>query len=83
MTATPADAVKQVLARIEREARAHGPTDYGVLLAFPQIPADALREHFGVFQLNEDGDTDRLPSLLIEAPDGQAQLELCPFGPSS
>lgn len=81
MQITPVEAVKRVLAHIERQAKNAVPVDYNTLLAFPDVPADILREHFGVFSLGADGNPDRLPSLLIEAPDGQAQLELCPFGP--
>ncbi len=74
-------AVQAVRAHIETRARqADAENPYEGLLALPELPMDALAE-LGTLTRAESDDPGAMPSLLVENPSGQAQIELCPFGP--
>lgn len=78
---TAEDAVRLVLAHIERQAgRTDSEAAYGSLLAVPALPLDALSDLGPLTQLDTPS-PDALPSLLLETGGGNIQIELCPFGP--
>ena len=75
---TPAEAVERVLQHLESYARAsRAGRSYDGLLVPPDLPLEAL----GALTRLDDAGQDALPSLLIETATGQAQIEVCPFGP--
>jgi hypothetical protein len=47
----------------------------------PEIPLSALGQIGALNRLDDPPNADALPSLLLEARTGQAQIEVCPFGP--
>ena len=76
------DAVQKVLAHIERQAKQGGDAlPYDGLFALPAFPLDALADVFTLTRMDDAHSADVLPSLLVEADGGQAQVEACPFGP--
>ena len=80
---TPAEAVERVLLHIEARAKVSRATNsYDGLLAPPDLPLVALEALGTLTRLDDDSaGQDTLPSLLIETTTGQAQIEVCPFGP--
>lgn len=79
---TPAEVVEQVLTHIERTARQTTPeAPYDGLLRLPELPMTALAEIGPLTRLDSPAQRDALPSLLLESDSGQAQIEVCPFGP--
>ena len=72
---TAPQAVQAVLTRLETNA---AQTNYAELLDVPELPLDALADAGALTRLENPGG---LPSLLIESPSGQAQIEVSPFGP--
>lgn len=71
---TAPQAVQAVLGRLENGA---GQADYSDLLNVPELPLDLLAEVGTLTWMENPGG---LPSLLIETPTGQAQIEVSPFG---
>lgn len=65
------------LERLEKHARQadDSPAD---LLDVPLLPMDALAEAGTLARMDSPNG---LPSLLVESPSGQCQIEICPFGP--
>lgn len=72
---TVPQAVGTVLARLGDRA---GGVDYADLLDVAELPMEALAEAGALTRLENPGG---LPSLLIGGASGQAQIEVCPFGP--
>ena len=82
VSASPQEAVQKVLAHIEARAREVGPGNpYAGLVAVPELPMEALAGLGTLHRLDEPGNAEALPSLLLEDRYGQAQVEVCPFGP--
>ena len=76
------DAVQNVLAHIEAQARnADVEAPYGKLMAVPELPMETLTGLGTLNRLEDPANADALPSLLLEDRRGQAQVEICPFGP--
>ena len=80
-TANAHEAVQKVLAHIERQAKSAGQGEYGNLLAVPELPMEALAGLGTLHRLDDPSNAEALPSLLLEDRRGQAQVEVCPFGP--
>ena len=78
---TVPEAVQSVLAHIERQAKTAGQGEYGDLMAVPEVPMGALAGLGTLQRLDDPANTQALPSLLLEDRRGQAQIEVCPFGP--
>ena len=78
---TVQEAVEKTLKHIQAEAKRRT-TEYAydTLFAIPELPTEAFGE-IGAVTALESGDSDILPSLLLEVNGGQTQIELCPFGP--
>lgn len=74
---TAPQAVQTVLERLENRARQ---ADYYIagLLDIPILPMDALAEAGTLARMDSPNG---LPSLLVESPSGQCQIEISPFGP--
>ncbi len=79
---TSDEAVGQVLTHLERQAGRTDPSAaFDGLLRVPELPFAALTELGSLARLDDPANTDALPSLLLDTPTGQIQIEICPFGP--
>ena len=74
------EVVQRVLAHIDSIAKAPH-SNYDGLLAMPDLPMKALSELGDLNRLDDALNAGALPSLLLEDRRGQAQVEVCPFGP--
>ena len=80
--ANPQEAVQKVLAHIEARAKNADPAaPYEDLMAVPEIPLESLGQLGILNRLDDPSSAGTLPSLLLEDGRGQAQVEVCPFGP--
>ena len=80
--ASAQEAVQRVLAHIETRAKSADPAvPYQDLLAVPDLPWETLKGLGTLNRLDDGSSADTLPSLLLDTKGGQAQVELCPFGP--
>lgn len=79
---SPLEVVQKVLTQIEARAKEANPdAPYDGLLAVPELPMEALTGLGTLHRLDNHTQAGTLPSLLLEDRRGQAQVEVCPFGP--
>ncbi|MBV9848908.1 MAG: hypothetical protein JO250_04390 [Armatimonadetes bacterium] len=74
--------MQKVLAHIEARAKnADVASPYAGLMAVPELPLEALAGLGTLHRLDDPANAEALPSLLLGDRHGQAQVEVCPFGP--